>query len=248
MPFVGRPKATKTLPRSLPQPAVGALLEAVDGDHASQRRTDWAERDLALILTGLLAGLRADELRRADVGDVRTSSDGGAVIHVRGTGSKDSPVPIEIDLLAIIEDYLDSRYAASPPPRDPQGDGVFRDGRRTPRCSWAATASGSPAEPYIRVSGAPSRALAQTPSRCTAPSFTSSNSGVSVYTLMKLLGHESMATSQRYVTGAARETRTAAAQNPLYGIIHDRLHRSNTLDGDNELKNVFAKQATSLTV
>ena len=33
MPFVGRPKATKTLPRSLPQPAVGALLEAVDGDH-----------------------------------------------------------------------------------------------------------------------------------------------------------------------------------------------------------------------
>jgi hypothetical protein len=33
-----------------------------------------------------------------------------------------------------------------------------------PRCSWAVTASGSPAEPYSRVSGA----LAQTPSRCTA--------------------------------------------------------------------------------
>ena len=29
-------------------------------------------------------------------------------------------------------------------------------------------------------------------------------------------------TSQRYVTGAARETRTAAAQNPLWGIIRDR--------------------------
>jgi|SRR5271166_3185161 len=28
MAFVGRPKAAKTLPRSLPQPAVGALLEA----------------------------------------------------------------------------------------------------------------------------------------------------------------------------------------------------------------------------
>ena len=61
------------------------------------------------------------------------------------------------------------------------------------------------------------------------------NSGVSVYALMKLLGHDSMATSQRYVTGAARETRTVAAQNPLYRIIHDRLHRSNTLDGDNDL-------------
>jgi integrase/recombinase XerC len=42
-----------------------------------------------------------------------------------------------------------------------------------------------------------------------------SNSEVSVYTLMKLLGHESMATSQRYVTAAGTETRTAAAQNTL---------------------------------
>jgi integrase/recombinase XerC len=49
------------------------------------------------------------------------------------------------------------------------------------------------------------------------------NADVSVYTLMKLLGHESMATSQRYVAGAARETRLAAAQNPLYGLIRDRL-------------------------
>ena len=72
MPFVGRPKAAKTLPRSLPQPAVTALLEVVEADHQSTRRTDWPQRDLALILTGLLAGLRADELRRADVGDIRT--------------------------------------------------------------------------------------------------------------------------------------------------------------------------------
>lgn len=37
-------------------------------------------------------------------------------------------------------------------------------------------------------------------------------SNVSVCTLMKLLGHESMATSQRYVTAAGTETRSAAAQ------------------------------------
>ena len=51
------------------------------------------------------------------------------------------------------------------------------------------------------------------------------NCKVSVYTLMKLLGHESMATSQRYVVGAARETRTAAAQNALYAIVRDRRDR-----------------------
>ena len=48
--------------------------------------------------------------------------------------------------------------------------------------------------------------------------FTSSNADVSVYTLMKLLGHESMVTSQRYVTAAGTETRTAAAQNKLYRL------------------------------
>jgi len=102
MPFVGRPKQAKTLPRSLPRPAVGALLDAVDGHRESPRRTDWSERDLALILTALLAGPRLDELRRADVGDLRTSTDDGAVIHVRGEGGKDRSVPIEPELLAVI--------------------------------------------------------------------------------------------------------------------------------------------------
>ena len=45
------------------------------------------------------------------------------------------------------------------------------------------------------------------------------NADVSVYTLMKLLGHESMVTSQRYVTAAGTETRTAAAQNKLYSLL-----------------------------
>ena len=45
------------------------------------------------------------------------------------------------------------------------------------------------------------------------------NADVSVYTLMKLLGHESMTTSQRYVNGAGTENRSAAAQNPLYELI-----------------------------
>ena len=47
------------------------------------------------------------------------------------------------------------------------------------------------------------------------------NADVSVYTLMKLLGHESMVTSQRYDTAAATETRTAAAQNKLYGLLEN---------------------------
>jgi hypothetical protein len=36
---------------------------------------------------------------------------------------------------------------------------------------------------------------------------------------MQLLGHESMSTSQRYVEGAGADTRTAAASNPLHGLL-----------------------------
>ena len=45
------------------------------------------------------------------------------------------------------------------------------------------------------------------------------SSDVSVYTLMQLLGHESMTSSQRYVSAAGAETRSAAARNPIYEMI-----------------------------
>ena len=54
---------------------------------------------------------------------------------------------------------------------------------------------------------------------CTAFATELANADVSAYTLMKLLGHESMVTSQRYVTAAGAETRTAAAQNTLYDLL-----------------------------
>jgi hypothetical protein len=47
------------------------------------------------------------------------------------------------------------------------------------------------------------------------------NGNISVYALMKLLGHDSMVTSQRYVDGAGVENRAAAAENPLYGLIEN---------------------------
>jgi integrase len=54
------------------------------------------------------------------------------------------------------------------------------------------------------------------------------NADVSVYTLMKLLGHESMTTSQRYVSGASTENRSAAAQNPLYELIQQPISKRPT--------------------
>jgi integrase len=110
---VGRPKLAKTLPKALPPDSVAALVATLNADPEPRRSSDWAERDRALILTALLAGLRADELLRANVGDLRRSDD-GAVIHVRGKGGKDRRVPIEPAMVEILEHYLDSRRTRFP--------------------------------------------------------------------------------------------------------------------------------------
>jgi site-specific recombinase XerD len=113
MPLIGRPKVPKSLPKGLGAESVSGLLAAIDGDTDSRRKSDWSERDAALVLTAVLAGLRADELIRANVGDIR-AADGGGVIHVRGKGNKDRRIPVEEALIKVIERYLDSRAARFP--------------------------------------------------------------------------------------------------------------------------------------
>lgn len=219
MPLVGRPKLAKALPKALPRTAVEALLETVAQDRDSKRQTDWAERDLAAILTALLAGLRAEELRQANVGDIRTTDDGAAVIHVKGKAGKERSVPIEAELLSVIQTYLDSRAVGVPEAekrRATAGSGLARWSARSPlfvgrhgeritqgtllsRIKRAFKRAGPDAQP---VPGALVHGLRHTYATELA------GSDVSVYTLMKLLGHESMTTSQRYVTAAGTETRS----------------------------------------
>jgi len=116
MPLIGRPKVPKTLPKSYPAHAVTDLIAAIDDDHGSTRASDWAERDRAIVFTSLLAGLRADELLNANVGDLRRTEDGG-VMHVRGKGNKDRRIPIGTDLLDVIDDYLRTRASRFPQSR-----------------------------------------------------------------------------------------------------------------------------------
>jgi integrase len=60
-----------------------------------------------------MVGLRADALLRANVGDIRTTDEGG-VLHVRGTGGKDRRIPLEQKLIEVLDSYLDSRAVRFP--------------------------------------------------------------------------------------------------------------------------------------
>ena len=234
MPHVGRPKTTRTLPKSLHHNVVSELIAATQNDD-QQRRSDWSERDRAIILTALLAGLRSEELINSNIGDLRRTAD-GAVIHVRGKGNKDRRIPIEAALVDVIEHYLDSRHHRLPttakrhsptgglaawPPNAPlfvdtQGERITR-GTLQYRVLRAFKKAGIDGQ---RARGALVHGLRHTFATELA------NAEVSVYALMNLLGHESMSTSQRYVTAAGSENRQAAAQNPLYAILQN--HRADT--------------------
>lgn len=228
MSFVGRPKVAKTLPKGLDADTISELLTVIDEDRGSVRRSDWAERDRAIVLTAVLAGLRADELVRADVGDIRPTNEGG-VVHVHGKGNKDRRIPVEQPLIDELEAYLDSRAARFPgsTKRRPITGGL---------AAWPATSPlfvGSDGHRITRgalqyrvlrafkKAGLDSQRARGVLLHGFRHSFATelANANTSVYALMKLLGHESMVTSQRYVDGAGTQNRAAAAQNPLYGLI-----------------------------
>jgi site-specific recombinase XerD len=150
MPLVGRPKSANTLPKARSTDSVVALLAALVSNPQPRRNSDWIERDRALILTGLLAGLRADELLRANVGDIRRTAD-GAVVHVRGKGGKDRRIPIESALVESLEHYLDGRATRFPATAN----------HRSPRRGLVAWPSAAPL--FVGAEGGRRRGLRRRP-------------------------------------------------------------------------------------
>jgi integrase/recombinase XerC len=135
MQAVSRPMPTSPLARALPRPAVDALLETVARDRASTSRTVWPERDVAIILTILLTGLSAEELHQPDVADIRTRPDGLAMLHLNHTSRRKRTIPIEPELLSVIEDYLHSRatrFSTTLSQAPPQPSGLSEWPARTP--------------------------------------------------------------------------------------------------------------------
>ena len=226
MAMVDRAKADKSLPKALSANVIDAVLGVLDAAETQpQRRDDWVHRDRALVLTALLAGLRLDELVGMNISDVYVADSGSGVLHVRGKGRKDRRVPIEAPLVSVIEAYLASRIIRFPGGRRRHSPGGGR-------VSWPAAAPlfvSAKNETRItrstvqyrvlrlfRRAGVSTEAGALVHGLRHTFATDLANADVSVYELKNLLGHESLATSQRYVDGAGRETRAAAARNPLY--------------------------------
>ena len=232
MDAVLRPKVAKTVPKAFDQDAVEKLITALTTDEDDNAHA-WRERDLAIVLTALLTGCRLSELVTLNIGDFRDLDDTGRLkaITVHGKGNKQRVLTAEPALVDVITSYLDSRLrrfpgsgkartspTASPWRRLRATDPLFlgADGERI----TAPTIQYRVERAYRRAGINGQRAKGALVHQLRHTFATSlADSDVNVYTLMRLLGHESMTTTQRYTQGAGKETRVASATNPVYRLI-----------------------------
>lgn len=232
MQAVSRPAAAKSLPRALPDDAVARLVSVLADGGGNGRADEWPERDFAIIALTLLTGMRSAELRDAEIGHLQPQPDspGELRIHVRGKGRKDRVAHASPPLTALLGDYLGTRlYRFGGTRRAPvdapvwerfraldplfvNADGTgLTQGTLQYRVRRAFRAAGIDSE---RASGALTHAL-----RHTFATTMAARPDITVHTLARMLGHESIATTQRYTEAAGAATRAAAATNPLYRLI-----------------------------
>lgn len=216
MAAVNKPRVPKGRPKAITGDDSVERLLRVAAKGRSGARDPWPERDFAVIVTLLTCGLRLSELL-----DLRIQSldgaEGDRVIGVRGKGNKERTVPLEPEVESILVEYLESRLRRFP-------------GRLSVDAPLFVTNKGTPMargglqylvdqlyrEAGIR-SSVPAGALVHALRHTFATSL--ARNGASGVELQRLLGHESLATTQRYVDATAREVRAAARANEAYSTL-----------------------------
>lgn len=191
----------------------------------------WRERDLALILSGLLLGLRTGDMISLNIGNFTARHDepGAMTIQILGKGSKYRHATAEPELTQILEKYLTARAKMFPD--------TIPDGRKRNRNPWKRFDPDQPLfvggdgeritrgtiqyrvkRAYARAGIIPSPGASAHRLRHTF-AIQLAESGVPVHVLMNLLGHASMASTQKYLEASGAATREASRSNPLYAAI-----------------------------
>ena len=211
---VPRPRRSHTAPKPLTGDDTPERLLASAALPRKNARHPWPERDLAILATLLLTGLRSSELLSLTIGSI-TGLPGERRIRVTGKGSKTRSVPIEDPLQHVIDAYLATRRDRFTAKRIGARSALFVDHHGTPLqrgglqylVATALTAAGVSDH---RSPGALVHALRHTYATRLA------DNGATATEIMHLLGHASLTTSQAYIDTTAVEQRRSAAANRTY--------------------------------
>ncbi len=220
MAAVEKPRVPKSRPKAITgDDSVMRLLE-VAARGRSGARDPWPERDLCVIVVLLTCGLRLAEVLSLTLRSIDGPA-GDRVIGVRGKGRKERTVPLEPEVEAIIESYLESRRVRFGG-RLPGDAALIVNNRGEPmqRGGLQYLVDALYREAGIRTR-VPQGALVHALRHTFATSL--ARNGATGTELQRLLGHESLATTQRYVDASAREVRQAARSNDAYRVLKEVL-------------------------
>lgn len=217
MAAVSRPRESKRAPKPLIGEQTPETLLRSATVARTNARNPWPERDVAVLATLLVTGIRSNELLSLQCGSLSGRA-GEQRLQVIGKGDKPRSVPVEDSLVALIDTYLATRKTRFPSwrrgPRSPlfvdlHGDPLRRGGLRY----LVDTAMRQAGVGDQRHPGALVHAMRHTFATRLA------EDGASAAEIMKLLGHASLNTSQLYIDATAVERRLSASANRTYGVV-----------------------------
>jgi site-specific recombinase XerD len=210
---VDKPNIPRHRPKAITgDDSVERLLRLADGGRPGAR-DPWPERDLAVVTVLLTCGLRLSELLELRIASIDGPA-GDRVIGVRGKGNKERTVPLEPEVEHIVVGYLETRLRRFPG-RMPVTAPLFVGNRGEPMGRGALQYL---VEQLYREAGIRTRVPRGALVHALRHTFATSlaRNGASGIELQRLLGHESLATTQRYIDASAREVRAAARSNEAY--------------------------------
>jgi site-specific recombinase XerD len=215
MKAVPKPKLPREAPRSIrhESPAQLLLATAASVDPRAKATKRWPERDVALVATFCVTGIRLAEAVSLNLDSI-TGPAGARRLQVTGKGRKDRAVPVQQGLESVLDRYLATRVERHGPEavEDPSFPLlVHYDGSRlTPaRIQYVI-------EQLYKRAGIRQAVPAGALVHALRHSFASLavEYGADVVELRDLLGHASLATTSRYLDANASRLREAVAAHP----------------------------------
>jgi site-specific recombinase XerD len=215
MSSVPKPKLPVAAPKAIKheEPAVALLEAAATPDPRAKRTKRWPERDVALVATFCVTGIRLAEGVKLNLNSV-TGPAGERRLDVQGKGKRERSVPIEPALELLIDRYLASRAErhGADTLEDPDSPlFVHYDGTRLTNARVQYVIERLYARAGLR-SAVPDGALVHALRHSFATAAI--ENGTDVAELRDLLGHSSVATTSRYLDSTAYRLRQAVAAHP----------------------------------
>ncbi|HEX4864276.1 MAG TPA: tyrosine-type recombinase/integrase [Acidimicrobiales bacterium] len=222
MAAIPKPKTPSTLPRSIRARDAVARLIKTASEPDPTGRDPWASRDLAVIATFCVTGIREAEASGLNIGSL-DGDPGARRIEVRGTGGRVRPVPIDKAFETVIEDYLVERRRRFPRedmnhPSTPMFVDVRGKRLTVHQIRYLVE------KLYVRAgirAQVPAGALVHALRHTFATEAL--EAGADVVELQELLGHASLETTRRYLSATAQGLRQVIQAHPSQAALRESL-------------------------